>query len=337
MIDPFAFLKQIASAPPPPVVHLSGDEPWLRETLRRRIVAVWCGEEAGGQTDRLVGTAGVAALPGAMGAGSLFAEKKVLALADPAPGEKGTSLAQMGKNQLAALEEAIASMPSDINRLIIETGTLKKTSILDKMLAKKTEQVDVSPPKGAARRKWIEILAKRSEVALEPDLWEAMTAGSAPLSALAADLEKLSLATADGDKATLDVWRDLSQTDPEATVWEIGDHLGAKRADRALDSLNSLRREGRTIHEVLPSLHTWNQQRLQIKSHEAGGGRGAPEGVHPFVLKKIGAQISRRSLESLRKEQRDLLYLDRCSKQSWEDPELALEKFLVEAALGEGK
>jgi len=336
MTDPLAFLKRIASSPPPPVVHLCGEDLWLQETVRRRIVVSWCGEGAGGQVDRLIGTPGIAALAGTMAGGSLFADKKVVALSDPPPGEKGPSLAQMGKNQAKALEEAILSMPDDLNRLIIETGTLKKTSILHKLLADRSEQVDVSPPKGAARRKWIEILAKRSEVALEPELLEAMSAGSAPLSALAADIEKLSLAVGEGEDATLEIWRDLSQTDPEATVWEIGDHLGARKPDRAMDSLHSLRREGHTIHDILPSLHTWSQQRLQIKSHETSGAPGAPEGVHPFVLKKITAQVSRRTLESLRREQRELLYLDRCSKQSWEDPEIALEKFLIEAALGQG-
>ena len=75
-------------------------------------------------------------------------------------------------------------------------------------------------------------------------------------------------------------------------------------------------------------------QRLRVKAYQKMGGTSAPEGVHPFVVKKMADQIRKKSIKDLREEQSDLVYLDRCSKQSWEDPEILLEKFLVKVAVG---
>jgi DNA polymerase III delta subunit len=333
MVDPLVFLKNLQTSDPPVAVLLLGEEPFIRETVRRRIVEKWCGEEGSLSTERLIGTGGIPQIGGAMGAGSLFADKKVVILSDPEPGEKGSPLSGMGKNQLAELVAAIKAVPAGMNRLVIETGGMKTTSAAAKELAKVCETVDTASPTGAARKKWIALMAKKVGVSLEEDLSLSMAASSTPLQTLLLDMEKLSLAAEEGARATLDLWRDLSQSDPDATVWEIGDNLGGGNPGEALEKLATLKHQGMTIHEILPSLLTWNQQRLRVKSFQAGGGSGNPDGVHAFVAKKMAEQIRRRSLKDLRGEQKDLVYLDRCSKQSWEDPEILLEKFLVQVAV----
>jgi len=359
MIDPLAFLRKLKEGPPPPVTHLSGEDAWIKETVRARLIASWSGEGTPGPSERLIGTEALGELPAALEAGSLFSERRVIQLSDPPPGKKKrgagssdageapggdkrarierTPLSMMGKNQIKTLEEALERLPRERVRLVIETSSLKKTNLLDKLLFRKAEQVNCSPPKGVARDKWIDLIAKRRGARLEPGLAEQMAASSAPLGVLSADLEKLALAAPEEGEATLEDWRELSQADPEATVWEIGDRLGEGRTDAALAALKTLETQGLSIHAILPSLLSWNQNRLLLKSFRQRSGGGTPEGLHPFVAGKTEKQISGKTLAELRREQRDLLHADRCSKQSWEDPEILLEKFLVEAASGRGR
>ncbi|MCA9410852.1 MAG: hypothetical protein KC931_05300 [Candidatus Omnitrophica bacterium] len=332
MIDALAFLSKLKSMDLPPVIHLMGEDLWIREVVRKRIIETWCGE---GEIsyDRLVGTQGAGELEKHFGSASLFATRNVIVLADPAVGEKGTALSSLGKNQLAALEHAIKSIPKQTDLLVLETATLKKTSVLLKLLSKHATLVDASPPKGAARRKWLELMAKRVQVRLTPDLIEAMTAAETPLGTLLADLTKLSLAVEPEEEASVDLWKELTQSSPEVSIWEIGDHLNDGRTASVLKILKDLRGEGRTIHDLLPSLFNWSQQRLQIRSNQLRGGGDSPEGIHPFVLKKIGSKIGKTSMDSIRREARELYRLDRVSKQSLENPEQALEKALVSFSL----
>ena len=328
MTDALAFLSKLKSTEVPSVIHLMGEDQWIREIVRKRIVETWCGE---GEVsfDRVVGTQGVGDLSNHFGSASLFATKNVIALSDPAPGEKGTALSSLGKNQLATLEKACASIPKQTDLLVIETATLKKSSVVFKTLSKLAFEVDVAPPKGAVRKKWIEIMAKRTEVRLSPPLLDAMNASEVPLGTLLADMNKLSLATEPEEEASIELWNELTQSSPEVSVWEIGDFLNQGQTAKVVETLRNLRTEGRTIHELLPALFNWSQQRLQIRSHQLHGGADDPEGIHPFVLKKIGSRIGGVSIERIRKETRELYRLDRVSKQSLEDPELALEKSLV--------
>lgn len=328
MIDPLQFLSKLKSIDLPPVIHLMGDDDWIQEVVRRRLIEHWCGEGES-DFDRLVGAQGAADLVNHFGAASLFAMRKVLVLCDPSPTEKGTSLASMGKNQQAAFFEACGLIPRGMDLLLVQTGMMKSTSVVLKGLSKIALGVDASPPKGAVRRTWIDLMARKAEVTLSPELAEAMAGSEIPLGVLKADLEKLALAVEPGAEAPLEIWKDLTQADPEATVWEIGDHLTLKKTGQLLKVLHDLRTEGLTIHDLLPALFTWCQQRLQIKAHEASKRGGSPEGVHPFVLKKIGSQLNKIPLAVIREEALALYRLDRISKQSLENPELALEKTLV--------
>jgi DNA polymerase III delta subunit len=296
--------------------------------VRKRVLETWCGE---GEVsyDRLVGTQGAAEIPRHFGAGSLFASRKVIVLTDPIAGEKGTPLSSLGKNQLAALEATCKSIPKEMDLLLIETGMMKKTSAVTKTLAGLAFSVDTTPPKGAVRRSWIELMARRSQVNLAPDLMEALSASEIPLGTVLADLNKLAIAVEEGAEATMELWRDLTQSSPEVSIWEMGDFLTQGKTAQVLRVLKDLRAEGLRIHELLPALFTWNQQRLQIRSNQLAGTGKDPEGIHPFVLRKIGSQISKLPIDRLRKEGMALYRLDRISKQSLEDPEIALEKTLT--------
>jgi len=332
---PLEFLSSLKKEPSPPIVHFSGDDVWIRETLRNRIIEVWTGKEADSAVERLVGTGAIPELFSAGGPGSLFTSRKVIILSDPSQGERGTSLSSAGKNQIAELASTLAEIPKVANRVIIETGTLKATSGLNKTLAKIAVQVDTSPPKEAGRQKWIPLLAKRAAVRLAPDLSRAMSVSTAPLGTLVEDLEKLALATEEGEEASLATWTALSQADPESTVWEIGDNLGLGRADNALESLKNLEDAGQDTYSILPSMLSWNQQRLQVKSYDESRGQGNPEGVHPYVLRKVRGQVSNRLLKRLRDEQRALHELDWLLKRGLEDPHVTLEKLFVQFAQGE--
>jgi len=331
MKDALSFLRELKGAEPPSVVHLLGDDTWLRDTVRRRIVETWCGEEGASQVERLAGVDGARRLDSAFGSFSLFGERKAILLSDPLPGEKGRSLSAMGERQLQDFSESVRALPSDSNRLIVETGSPKKTGAFHRLMADLAVQVDTSPPTGGSRRKWVEMLVRKEGLRLETKLLETLNAAGVSLGVLAADMEKLALAVDEGQEASLELWESLTQAEPEATVWEIGDRLGRGQVGPAWAGLAALEGQGLTIHEILPSLLNWNQQRLRVRSFSVGGFQGGPPGVHPFVVKKTAGGLSRTPLAEIRREQKSLLYLDRCSKQSWENPRILLDRFLVEA------
>ncbi len=328
MIDALQLLAKGKNSDPLPVTHLMGEDLWIREVVRKRIIEAWCGE---GETsfDQLIGTQGAVEVEKNFGAASLFATKNLLVLSDPGAGDKGTPLSSLGKNQLATLIQACKNIPTQTDRLIIETGTLKKTSAVFKALEKVAQTVDTSPPKGSIRRNWIELMTRRVQVVLSPPLLDAMSASEVPLGTVLADLNKLSLAVDEGVEVPVELWKELSQAGPEVSVWELGDYLTQGKTARLIQVINNLRGEGHTIHDLLPSLFTWNQQRLTIRSNQISGGGKEPEGIHPFVLKKIGSQLGKVPLERIRNEGMALYRLDRISKQSLEDPELALDKTLT--------
>lgn len=333
MRDALDFLRSLKDKPPPPVILLSGEEDYIRERIRKRVLELWQDPNSGTETMDLVGIEGAVKLPSAMGLSSFFTSRKVVHLFDaPAKKRKAdpTPLSFMGKKQIAGLVAAIGQIPTDSVRLIIDPGSAKKDSGFQKALAEVSVQVDVSPPKGQRRQEWIRILAKRAGAQMDPELEQTMTTIEAPLRILAADLEKLSLATPDGGSANVALWLALTQTDPQSTIWEIGDNLGTGNTAGVLRALKNLESGGLDVYGIVPAILSWNQQRLQVKSYTQGHREGDPPGLHPFVAKKMRAQVSKRTLEQLRLEQRKLLRLDRSLKQSWENPHTLLEKLLVE-------
>jgi DNA polymerase III delta subunit len=243
--------------------------------------------------------------------------------------KRGLPSPRWGKNQLSVLEGACRAIPKETDLLIIETGILKKTSAVLKTLSDLALTVDTTPPKGGNRRNWIELMAKRVQVNLAPDLTEALSAAEIPLGTILADLSKLSLAIEIGEEASIELWKELTQSSPEVSIWEVGDYLTQGKTAQVLKVLKDLRAEGLQIHDIVPALFTWNQQRLQIRSNQLAGAGKEPEGIHPFVVKKIGSQISKVPMERIRKEALALYRLDRISKQSLENPEIALEKTLT--------
>ncbi len=339
MKDAFGFLKQLKNDPPPPVVHLWGEDVWVRDTVRRRIATTWSLEGEEPTVEIVLGSPGVSALGGAATGGSFFSIRKVLVLTDPPASNRKNQkiplLSTMGKNQLAELARVLRTLPMEHVRVIIETGELKPVSPLLKTLAGCAVQVDASPPKGRARQQWILALAKRAEVRLAADLVESMTACDAPLAVLAADLEKVALATDENQEADLNVWLALTQAEPQAKIWETGDALGEGNPGKALAAMKTLEDGGTDIYGMVPALLSWSQQRLQVKSLDARGG-GSPEGLAPFIARKIKPQVAGRSLARLRREQHALFHLDRALKQSWENPHTLLEKLLVEFSRGKG-
>lgn len=334
MKDALDFLKSLKDKTPPPAIFLVGDEDYIRERIRKRVQEVWQDPSSDTEILNLAGIEGAAKLPTAMGLSSFFTTRKVIFLFD-APAKKRkddpTPLSYMGKKQTAALVDAIGQIPSDSVRLVIDPGSAKKDTGYQKALMAVTEQVDVSPPRGSRRQEWLSRLARKAGASLDQDLEQMMVAMDVPLRTMAADLEKLGLATPEGEKANASLWRSLTQADPQSTIWEIGDSLGAGNAGGALRAIRNLESSGLDVYGIVPAILSWNQQRLQVKSH--GQNSGDPAGMHPFVVKKIRAQVGKKSLNQLRHEQRMLFRLDRSLKQSWENPHILLEKLLVEFSI----
>lgn len=333
MISALGFLRSLKDKPPPPVVLLAGDEEYIRERVRKRIRETWQEPGSDIEVQNLVGIEGAARLPSVLGLSGFFSSRKVIYLFD-APVKKKqrkddpTPFSYMGKKQIATLVEDIKQIPQESLRLVIDPGSSRKDNALQKALAAVTTQVDVSPPKGKEREEWIKGLAKRAGAVLEKDLEQMMVASEEPLRTLAADLEKVGLATPEGGQASIALWQSLTQADPQSTIWEIGDNLGAGNPEGALRAIRNLKAGGLDIYGIVPAVLTWNQQRLQLKSHGQEG--DGPPGMHPFVVRKIRGQIGRKTLDQLRQEQRKLFRLDRALKQSWENPHILLEKLLVE-------
>jgi len=339
MISALSFLRSIKDKPPPTAIFLAGDEEYVRETVRRQIQTAWQDPSSDIEILNLVGIEGAAKLSSAMELSNFFCSRKVIYLFD-APSKKQrkddpTSFSYIGKKQIATLVEEIKQIPEESVRLVIDLGSPKKDSALQKALAGVAILVDVFSPKGKDRQEWVSILAKRAGANLEQNLEQTMIASDVSLRTLAADLEKLAMAAPDDGKATIAMWMSLTQADPQSTIWEIGDSLGVGNTGGALRALRNLESGGLDVYKIMPAILGWNQQRLQIKSLPKDS--GDPPGMHPFVVKKIRSQVGNKTLNQLRQEQRKLFHLDRSLKQSWENPHTLLEKLLVEFAGRRGR
>lgn len=333
MKDALEFLKGLKEKTLSPALFLVGDDDYIREKIRKRVLELWQDPDSDTESLNLVGIEGAESLPSAMGMSSFFSSRKVIFLLDaPAKRKKEdhTPFSFMGKKQMAALVEAIGQIPQESVRLVIDPASAKRDTGLQKALSAVTVQVDVFSPKGKIRHEWISLLARKAGATLDHGLEEMMVASEASLRTLAYDLEKVSLATPEGGKATVPMWQALTQADPQSTIWEIGDNLGVGNTGGVLRAIKNLESGGLDVYGIVPAILSWNQQRLQVKSYTHSRSEGDPPGIHPFVAKKIRAQVTRKSLEQLRQEQRKLFRLDRSLKQSWENPHTLLEKLLVE-------
>jgi DNA polymerase III delta subunit len=342
MKDALSFLKELRQGISPVSVFLAGDDPFLAETVKQQIIHAWSPVETGAEVVSLVGIEGALKLPNLFGIGSLFSSRKIIILADSTTAKRSkrdpTPLGLMGKKQIAVLLQSIQKIPPETVRLIIHpTPPKKEKRTLDNALGEVLEVVDVTSPKGKQRLQWIKMLASKAGVLLAPDLEDQMSRSTVPLKTLAIDMEKVALATEEGETASVQTWLLLSQAEPEATVWEISDRLGESNPAKALDSLQILEKTGIPIYQIIPILLNWNQQRLQVKAASLSGSKETVAGLHPFVVKKIQQQVSRLPISLIREQQRQLFYLDRCLKQSWENPHVLLEKMMIEFSGGKGK
>lgn len=338
MKEPLAFLKSLSQTPYPPVVHLLGEDSFIRRIVREKLFEAWGSTDLDTPVESLVGSEAAQRFSSSGGGGgSLFSTKRIVWISDPPSGEKRKGpnpLSSMGKNQIASFVQALKSLDAATEYVLVETPGLKKTAQLAKALEDITVQVDAGPPAESGRARWIGLIAKKMGLGLAPDLAHRLEASSIPLETLFKDLEKVWLATELGDEAELETWQSLTQAEAEASIWEIGEALGRGEAAKALAALKALEDQGVEIYPIVGALQTWNNQRIQVKAALDRGGSQAPEGIHPFVFKKMRDQVAKVSLERLREEQRALLHLDRALKQSWENPHTLLERLIVEMGTG---
>lgn len=342
------FLKALKQAPPPSIIHLLGEDLFIRDKVLDAVRKSWFEEGGDAETTHLYGSEHLSRLKESFNFGSMFASRKMVLFWDrdesrsrsaggdrkgktKRGGEKAGPLLSMDAAQVKSLLETLRDLPENQVCLVFLTPLSEKESVFQKALSNVAEQVQVSLLTPAARRDWISQLAREAGVTLDPELGRTLEAYQGPMLPLWQDLCKLAGYTEGKSEATLEMWEMLTQVNPEASlVWSIGDALNRKDAGGALWHFQNLLRGGLEIYQILPALYTWSIQRLQIRSHDLTDPRSPVEGVHPFVVQKVRDHIAKTPLSRLRKELQKILYLDRCTKQSWENPHILLEKDLIE-------
>ncbi|MCE7908127.1 MAG: hypothetical protein DYH02_07175 [Candidatus Omnitrophica bacterium COP1] len=341
------FLKSLSQSSLPPVIHLLGDDLFIRGKVLAAIRNAWFQGEGDSETTSLHGSEHLSRLKESFSFSSLFASRKMVLYWDRDESrtksqserrskskkgiEKAGPLLSADAGQVKGLLEVLKEQPVSQVCLVFLTPLPDKETVFQKAMSGVAEQVQVSLLTPEARRGWISLLAREAGVTLEPELAQTMEACHGSMLPLWQDLCKLAGYTEGKGEATLEMWEMLTQVNPETSlVWSIGDALNRKDAGGALWHFQNLLRGGLEIYQILPALHTWCTQRLQIRSHDLSDPRSPLEGVHPFVQQKVRGHIAKTPLSKLRGELQKILYLDRCTKQSWETPSILLEKDLIE-------
>lgn len=125
---------------------------------------------------------------------------------------------------------------------------------------------------------------------------------------------------------TMPVVQKFVQSSLDDDIFHFTDALSEQNAERALKLLHDQLAAGSNVFYLLTMLA--RQIRVLIEVKETGG-KGSS--LHPYVIKKAHKHAQRFSLDKLEGMHRQLVDIDYALKSSTVDPELLLDRFVVEA------
>lgn len=211
----------------------------------------------------------------------------------------------------------------------------QSTGALVKACRKKGWLVECNHLKGDQLTAWLQQHCRRLDLSLAPAATKYLVAAhSGDLTALAAEVAKCALYVWPEKNITLRDAQEVTQAEPEVTIFRLVDAIGLRQIGEALTWLRQVLSQGEPPLRV--EFMIGRQLRLLAR---AGSGQRTPAvlaqelGVPEFVARKLGQQVRHFPLTELEVATERLLEVDLKIKKG-ADPSLALELFLLSLVPG---
>ncbi|TDA70229.1 MAG: DNA polymerase III subunit delta [Clostridia bacterium] len=209
------------------------------------------------------------------------------------------------------------------------TGTLVKAG------QKKGWLVECKPLKGEQLAAWLRQRCHWLGLTMAPAAVEYLVAtGSGDLAALAEEVEKCALYVWPEKNVTLQDVQEMTQAEPEATIFRLVDAVGLRQIGEALVWLRQLLSQGEP--PLRAEFMIGRQLRLLARAGHSQGNPAAVAkelGVPEFVARKLGRQVRNYTPAELAAATERLLEVDLKLKRGADAP-LVLELFLLSLAPG---
>ena len=329
-------LQRLQSGKAIPALLLLGEEPYLRDECRKRLIEKFVPEAARtwavsrysagrGETQAALEQAQTMAM---------LSPQQVVFLENAEAVEK---LGEKNRDETVAQLEAYLKNPAPFTTLVVEATKLDQRMKWGKLLVEKTLVVQCGLGEEPAERHsaavaFARAIAKEEGVEFEKgaaeDLAECV---AADLTRLKTEIEKL--ATFVGEKKLI-VRGDISAmviSEKKATVWELADLIAARKSAKALEFLDRLLRDG---EEPLPMVGAmaWMYRKL-IEASELKGVSNGYQAARMLSMNPQQAELALQASRKIPKAQlldglRALQKADDRLKGGAEDPRTVME-FLV--------
>ena len=329
-------LARLQKGTPIPAILLLGEEPYLRDACRARLIDAFVPEAARAWAlSRYSAERGQAedALQQAQSL-PMLSPRQVVFLEDVQSIEK---FSEKNRDSTLALLEAYLENPAPFTVLVLEATALDQRMKLAKVLSEGTLVVEVGLGENAEARQaaavaLAHVIAQEQDIEFErgaaEDLAEFV---AADLMRLKTEIDKLST-YAGGRKLILR--KDVSAlvvSEKTTTVWELADMLASRQQKRALDFLDRLLRDGEEPLQMLGAI-TWMYRKL-IEASEVKGVANGWQAARALGMRPEQAELALQSARRIPRTRlldglRVLQQADDRLKRGGEDSRAVME-FLV--------
>jgi len=299
-------LARLASGKAIPAVLLLGEEPYLRDGCRARLIEKFVPEAARtwavsrysagrGETQAALDQAQTMAM---------LSPQQVVFLEDAEAIEK---LGEKNRDEAVAQMTAYLNDPAPFTVLVVEATGLDQRMKLGKLLAEKTLVVSCGLGEEAAGRQAAAVAVARTigkekgvefEKGAAEDLAEFV---AADLMRLKTEIEKL--ATFAGEKKFIGRNDVISMVISEktTTVWELADLLAARKSPKALEFLDRLLRDGEEPLSIVGAM-AWMYRKL-IEASEVRGVTNGYQAARALGMRPEQAELALQAARKIPKAQ----------------------------------
>jgi DNA polymerase-3 subunit delta len=303
-VSPEELLARLEKGKLIPAILLLGEEPYLRDSCRAQLIEKFVPEASRawavsrysadrGETQAAVDQAQT--LP-------MLSPQQVVFLEEAEAIEK---LGEKNREEAVAQLDAYLENPAPFTVLVVEASALDQRMKLGKLLAEKTLVVEVGLGENLGERQAAAValaraIAKEESVEFEKGAAEDLAEFvAADLMRLKTEIDKLATFAAERKMIRrLDVSA-LVISEKTTTVWELADMLASRQANKALEFLDRLLRDG---EEPLPMLGamTWMYRKL-IEASEVKGVTNGWQAARALGMRPEQAELALQNARKISK------------------------------------
>jgi DNA polymerase III subunit delta len=305
-VSPQELLSRLEKGKIIPAILLLGDEPYLRDACRGQLIERFVPEASRtwavsrysadrGETEAALSQA--QSLP-------MLSPQQVVFLEDAEAIEK---LGDKNREETVAQLELYLDDPAPFTVLVIEAARLDERMKLAKILTQKTLAVEVGLGEDPEQRQSAAVLMAESfaktigvqfEKGAAADLAERV---SADLMRLKTEIEKLANYLGERKKITREDVNAMVASEKTTNVWVLADLLASQQAQKSMEFLDRLLRDGEAPLEMLGAL-TWMYRKL-IEASEIRGAMNGWQAARTLGMRPEQADIALRAARKTSKAQ----------------------------------